>query len=104
MLEFTAWEVYAYEDGTSASSEEGQASSRPSSEAESRQAQSYMPGSNRLDRVVPADHLPQVCHPYKASAISSSLVCLCVPGRLRTLGKLSKATTSTTRKAFLAAG
>jgi len=98
MLEFTAWEVYAYEDGTSASSEEGQASSRPSSEAESRQAQSYMPGSNRLDRVV------QVCHPYKASAISSSLVCLCVPGRLRTLGKLSKATTSTTRKAFLAAG
>ncbi|KAE9345590.1 hypothetical protein PF008_g8673 [Phytophthora fragariae] len=62
MIEFTAWEVYAYEDGNRPSSalDEGQAKEPPSSKPECQHDQSLIHGKNRIDRVVLAEHLPQI--------------------------------------------
>ncbi|KAL4177530.1 hypothetical protein KRP22_002462 [Phytophthora ramorum] len=57
MIEFTAWEVYAYEGGNNINSssveDRGTSGSLP-------EDQSSVRGGNRLDRVVLAEHLPQI--------------------------------------------
>lgn len=61
MIEFTAWEVYAYEDGSNtstSSSQDGLVNGRPSSKPESQQDQGSLFNSNRIDRVVQVNSLP----------------------------------------------
>ncbi|KAG6622867.1 uncharacterized protein IUM83_09151 [Phytophthora cinnamomi] len=62
MIEFTAWEVYAYEEGNRPSSalDEGQTNGRPSSKPECQPDRHVMHGNNRIDQVVLAEHLPQI--------------------------------------------
>ncbi|KAL3662629.1 hypothetical protein V7S43_012480 [Phytophthora oleae] len=63
MIEFTGWEVYAYEDSSNANtfaSQDGLVNGRPSSKPESQQDQYSLFSSNRIDRVVQANSLPQI--------------------------------------------
>ncbi|KAG3163208.1 tRNA modification GTPase [Phytophthora idaei] len=60
MIEFTAWEAYAYEDNSTINSASSEGTSRSSSKSESGQDVQSMYGSNRIDRVVLAEHLPQI--------------------------------------------
>ncbi|ETO64979.1 hypothetical protein F444_17638 [Phytophthora nicotianae P1976] len=57
MIEFTAWEVYAYEGANTINSASSEGND--DNKTESRQDVQSMYGSNRIDRVVLAEHLPQ---------------------------------------------
>ncbi|OWZ06541.1 hypothetical protein PHMEG_00021191 [Phytophthora megakarya] len=60
MIEFNAWEVYAYEGGNTNSSLAQDYDDRPSSKPESQLDLSFVHGGNRIDRVVCSESLPQV--------------------------------------------
>lgn len=79
MIEFTAWEVYAYEEGNRPNSAlaEGQATERPSSKPQCQHDQSSVHDNNRIDRVVLAENLPQVSTPlnyYPPSSVLTTLL------------------------------
>ncbi|KAG6971847.1 hypothetical protein JG687_00001787 [Phytophthora cactorum] len=72
MIEFTAWEAYAYEDNSTINSASSEGTSRSSSKSESGQDVQSVYGSNRIDRVVLAEHLPQVSGALKATSLFAS--------------------------------